>query len=198
MNFRSWSIKHIVCHLKSSSYISIISKLLLVFVLVLAYSCAKKTPTKTTPPSTQKTPAKPKDTTATAPKTKAETKAPKAKVLNVAEQIDYLKTNSPWVDSVFSTLTLDERIAQLIMFDAYAFKNKAHLDTLIKLVKEQKIGGLIFLKGSPVKQVKMINSLQAVSKVPLLIAMDAEYGIGMRLDSANKYPFQMTLGAIQK
>ena len=105
--------------------------------------------------------------------------------------------SSPWVDSVMSTLSPDERIAQLFMARAHSNKDEAHIQALEKMVREQKIGGLVFFQGGPVRQVRMINRLQNVAEVPLLVAMDAEWGVGMRLDSAISYPYQMTLGAIQ-
>ncbi|WP_277485213.1 glycoside hydrolase family 3 N-terminal domain-containing protein [Catalinimonas alkaloidigena] len=106
-------------------------------------------------------------------------------------------THSPWVDSVFNSLSQEERIAQLIVAAAYSNRDAAHMQELQTLVREQKIGGFIFFQGGPGRQARMINNLQAASDVPLLIAMDAEWGIGMRLDSTINYPFQMTLGAIQ-
>lgn len=105
--------------------------------------------------------------------------------------------NSVWVDSVFHTLSPDERIAQLIMVAAYSNRGPEHKQELMKLINEQKIGGLIFFQGGPGRQAKLINEYQEASEVPLIIAMDAEWGLGMRLDSTISYPFQMTLGAIQ-
>ena len=106
-------------------------------------------------------------------------------------------THSAWVDSVFSTLTPEERIAQLIMVAAYSNRDAAHLQDLLNMVREQKVGGFVFFQGGPGRQAHMVNRLQQASDVPLLIAMDAEWGIGMRLDSTISFPFQMTLGAIQ-
>lgn len=102
-----------------------------------------------------------------------------------------------WVDSVFNTLTPDERIAQLIMVAAWSNRGDQHRQDVLKMIREQKIGGLVFFQGGPARQVRLINQYQAASKVPLLIAMDAEWGVGMRLDSTIRYPYQMTLGAIQ-
>lgn len=104
---------------------------------------------------------------------------------------------SKWVDSVIKTLTPDERIAQLIMVAAYSNRGEEHRQELLKLIKEQKIGGLIFFQGDPESQVRLMNDFQQSSKVPLLGAIDAEWGLGMRLDSTISYPFQMALGAIQ-
>ena len=102
-----------------------------------------------------------------------------------------------WVDSVFNTLEPDERIAQLFMVAAYSNRDDSHRRDLLQMVRDQKIGGLVFFQGGPARQAGMINDLQAETDVPLLIAMDAEWGLGMRLDSTISYPFQMTLGAIQ-
>ena len=111
---------------------------------------------------------------------------------------EFLKyTHSVWVDSVMTTLSQEERIAQLIMVAAYSNRGEAHKQDILKLINEQKIGGLIFFQGGPVRQVNLMNEYQAASKVPLLGAIDAEWGIGMRLDSTLSYPFQMSLGAIQ-
>lgn len=101
-----------------------------------------------------------------------------------------------WVDSIFNSMTPDQRLAQLFMVAAYSNRDSAHIKQLQKLVEDQKIGGLIFFQGGPVRQASMCNYLQARSDVPMLIAMDAEWGLGMRLDSTISYPRQMTLGAI--
>jgi beta-glucosidase-like glycosyl hydrolase/CubicO group peptidase (beta-lactamase class C family) len=101
-----------------------------------------------------------------------------------------------WVDSVFATLSPDEKIAQLIMVAAWSNRGPDHEQELLKIIREHNVGGLIFFQGGPVRQARQINLYQAASKVPLLMAMDAEWGLGMRLDSAISYPYQMTLGAI--
>ena len=106
-------------------------------------------------------------------------------------------TNSTWVDSVMKSLTPNERIAQLIMVAAYSNRGEEHRQEILELIKNQKIGGLIFFQGGPIRQVDQMNEYQAASKVPLLGAIDAEWGLGMRLDSTISYPFQMALGAIQ-
>ena len=105
--------------------------------------------------------------------------------------------NSKWVDSVMKSLTPDERIAQLIMVAAYSNRDEQHKQDLLKLIKEQHIGGLIFFQGDPESQVRLMNDFQQASKVPLLGAIDAEWGLGMRLDNTISYPFQMALGAVQ-
>lgn len=109
----------------------------------------------------------------------------------------YRHDQQAWVDSVFNSLTPDQRLGQLFMVAAYSNRDSAHIQSLEKLIREQHIGGLIFFQGGPVRQARMTNHLQSISKVPLMLAMDAEWGIGMRLDSTIDYPRQMTLGAIQ-
>ncbi len=105
-----------------------------------------------------------------------------------------------WADSVIKTLSPDERIGQLFMVAAYSDSSKKHLDDkekLTTLINEQKIGGIIFFKGSPYRQAEFCNYYQSISTVPLMIGMDAEWGLAMRLDSVPKFPFQMTLGAMK-
>ena len=102
-----------------------------------------------------------------------------------------------WVDSIYNTMTLKERVGQLFMIAAYSNKDQQHTDDLNKIIKEHGIGGLVFFQGGPVRQAKQTNLYQATSKVPLLIAMDAEWGLNMRLDSTARFPYNMTLGAVQ-
>jgi beta-glucosidase-like glycosyl hydrolase/CubicO group peptidase (beta-lactamase class C family) len=109
----------------------------------------------------------------------------------------FLTCDSVWVDSVFSTLSNDEKIAQLLMVQAYSRNSGNNQEYIDNLIEKYKIGGLIFMQGSPHSQVNLINRYQQVSKVPLLIAMDAEWSLSMRLDSTVLYPRQMMLGAIQ-
>lgn len=105
--------------------------------------------------------------------------------------------HSPWVDSVFNTLSPEEKIGQLIVVAAYSNRGDEHRQEILKMIRERKIGGLIFFQGGPGRQASLINQYQNASEVPLLIAMDAEWGLGMRLDSTISYPYQMALGAIQ-
>jgi len=99
-----------------------------------------------------------------------------------------------WVDSVFNSLSVDERIGQLIMVPAYSSKGTSNLQKLTRMVKENKIGGVIAMQGGPIRHANMVNQLQNISKTPLLVAIDAEYGLSMRLDSCIKYPYGFTLG----
>ncbi len=102
-----------------------------------------------------------------------------------------------WVDSVFNSLNFDERLGQLFMVAAYSNKDQRHVDEISNLIKTENLGGLIFFQGGPDRQARLTNYYQAQTKTPLFIAMDAEWGIGMRLDSVANFPKAMTLGAIQ-
>jgi beta-glucosidase-like glycosyl hydrolase/CubicO group peptidase (beta-lactamase class C family) len=114
----------------------------------------------------------------------------------IYNKIDRSKQEA-WVDSIFQALSPEERLGQLFMVAAYSNRNEEHYTEIDQLISEYHIGGLIFFQGGPYRQAKLNNRYQSQSKVPLMIAMDAEWGIGMRLDSVYDFPKQMTLGAIQ-
>ena len=101
-----------------------------------------------------------------------------------------------WVDSIYNNLTLDEKIGQLFFVQATS-KNKNNSEKILNNIKNFKIGGLIFSTGHPSIQANLTNKYQNASKTPLMISMDAEWGVGMRLDSVPKFPWNMSLGAIK-
>jgi len=101
-----------------------------------------------------------------------------------------------WVDSVFNSMSIEEKIGQLIMVPAYSGKGNVQIAQLIRMINENKIGGIISMQGGPMRQVNMVNQLQKAAKTPLLVAIDAEYGLSMRLDSCIRYPYGFTIGAI--
>jgi len=109
--------------------------------------------------------------------------------------------NSPsekkWTDSVYNSFSFDERVGQLFMVAAYSNKDSAHVKGIDRLITDYKIGGLIFFQGGPTRQAKLTNRYQKKSKLPLFIGIDAEWGLSMRLDSTYRYPWNMTLGAVQ-
>ena len=110
---------------------------------------------------------------------------------------DFISVDEYWVDSLMDQLTLEEKIAQMIMIYAYSNLGKTHIEFVEKIVERDRVGGILFFQGGPVVQGRMINRFQEVSNIPLLIAIDGEWGLGMRLDSTISYPRQMILGAIQ-
>ena len=101
-----------------------------------------------------------------------------------------------WVDSIYGNMSLQEKIGQLFMVDVFSRDPKSKIDQIDSLIINQFIGGVIFSKGGPSRQVKINNHFQKLTKTPLLMAMDAEWGLAMRLDSTFAYPWNMTLGAI--
>jgi beta-N-acetylhexosaminidase len=104
--------------------------------------------------------------------------------------------NHPWVDSVYNTLSQEERIAQLIWIDAYSNREIGHEVYLANVIGKFGVGGVIFFEGYTPKQTEMLNYFQKISRVPLIFAEDGEWGLGMRLEGVVKFPYQMTLGAI--
>lgn len=106
-------------------------------------------------------------------------------------------TDSTWADSVFRTLSTEQKIAQLLFIRANSSGDSIYEDSLVILVRTFNIGGVCFFKGSPFRQAALTNRFQNAAQTPLLISIDAECGLGMRLDSAFSFPWPMTLGAIR-
>lgn len=102
-----------------------------------------------------------------------------------------------WVDSIYDAMSLQEKVGQLFMVATYSNRGQAHTDSVQNLITDHNIGGLIFFQGGPVRQANLTNQYQAASKVPLMIGIDGEWGLNMRLDSTSRYPYNMTLGAIK-
>lgn len=122
--------------------------------------------------------------------------------LATAQQINPLETEDvstqrKWVEEKYNAMSLDEKIGQLYMVDVFSANQGAHTERVKKLIEDYHIGGIIFSKGGPMRQAKLTNEYQALSKIPLMISMDAEWGLAMRLDSTFAYPWNMTLGAIE-
>ncbi len=111
--------------------------------------------------------------------------------------IQSLNKQNHWVDSVFKKLNRRQKVAQLFFVRAHTNLGLAYEDSVGNVIKNEQVGGLVFFQGGPVRQAELINRYQKISKVPLIIAQDGEWGLGMRLDSTISYPYQMTLGAIQ-
>ncbi|TAF76446.1 MAG: hypothetical protein EAZ53_04125 [Bacteroidetes bacterium] len=108
------------------------------------------------------------------------------------------KAQNRWVDSVFNTLSATEKLGQLFMVAAYSNKDEAHYKKIDTLVTQFGLGGVIFMQGGPKRQAVLTNRYQSAAKIPLFVAMDAEWGLQMRLvDSTLQFPRQMTLGALR-
>lgn len=103
-----------------------------------------------------------------------------------------------WADSIYNAMSLNERIGQLFMIRAHSDKGSDHEIYVQRLIERYHVGGLCFFQGTPEAQVKLINRYQQKSKIPMMIGIDGEWGLGMRMkNSTISFPRQMTLGAIQ-
>lgn len=110
-------------------------------------------------------------------------------------QLYQLPVGNKWVDSVFKSLTKEEKIAQLFMVSAASSGAEKNYKEILQLIKDNKIGGVIFFKGTPEAQASLTNTYQQKSKIPLLVAIDGEWGVAMRLTHVMKFPRQMSLTA---
>lgn len=112
--------------------------------------------------------------------------------------VDFINQEHHWVDSVFRKLNKRQRIAQLFMVRAHTNLGQKYIDSVAKVIKKEKLGGVVLFQGGPIRHAYMINKYQERSKVPLFMALDGEWGLGMRLvDSTISFPYQMALGAVQ-
>jgi len=101
-----------------------------------------------------------------------------------------------WVDSVFNSLSEEEKIAQLMVIRAHSNLGADHIAKVTNDIKQYNVGALCFFQGGPVRQANLTNFYQSIAKTPLMVTIDGEWGLGMRLDSVTKFPFQLTMGAI--
>lgn len=115
---------------------------------------------------------------------------------NLYRSVDKVRMEQ-WVDSVFDALSFDERVGQLFMIVANPKSDSRNMQRLTRYVKEQKIGGILFHKGDPVTQAEVTNRLQREARVPMLISLDGEWGLSMRLSGTTRFPKNMMLGAIE-
>lgn len=101
-----------------------------------------------------------------------------------------------WVDSVYNSLTLEQRVGQLINARAN-YPNKMCPQDLFELVENYNIGGITFFRTDALPLLQQTNALQSLAQTPMMVSIDGEWGLGMRLNDAISYPYQMTLGAVQ-
>jgi beta-glucosidase-like glycosyl hydrolase/CubicO group peptidase (beta-lactamase class C family) len=118
------------------------------------------------------------------------------------DQIDPVLTDDPeaqrkWVDKQMKSMTLEEKLGQLFMVAGFTKNDLDNTKEISNFIDKYHVGGVIFSKGNPYKQAKITNQFQENSNIPLLIGMDAEWGLAMRLDSTYAFPYNLTLGAIQ-
>lgn len=102
----------------------------------------------------------------------------------------------PKPSEMLHSLSLRQRIAQLLHVAAWSDKDEEHYEYIESLVQEFGIGGLIFFQGTPERQVELTNRYQQAAAIPLMISIDAEWGLAMRLENTMAFPYAITLGAI--
>jgi len=109
-------------------------------------------------------------------------------------QLDQAK----WVDSIYQAMTLDEKIGQLFMIRASAKRDEKEAKKVIKSIEKYKVGGICFFQGDPIQLVNLMNRYQGKANLPMLTAIDGEWGLGMRYPKQTiSFPRALTLGAIQ-
>ncbi|WP_223601875.1 glycoside hydrolase family 3 protein [Chryseobacterium sp. GVT01B] len=108
-----------------------------------------------------------------------------------------LKKAQQWVDKTYKNLSQDEKLGQLFIVALYTNKGEDYISQVRNIVANDKIGGLILMQDDAAREINLVNEFQQKSKVPLMIGMDAEWGLYQRIATAHKFPWAMTLGAIQ-
>jgi beta-N-acetylhexosaminidase len=107
-----------------------------------------------------------------------------------------------WVDSVFNSLTDEQRITQLMVVrlsarDPKTMKVSFYDQQVARQVQQYNVGGVCLFQGGPIKQVNIMNYLQSIAQTPIMMCIDGEFGLGMRIDSVRRFPYQLTAGAVQ-
>ena len=108
-----------------------------------------------------------------------------------------LKKANDWVQKTYNSLSQDQKLGQLFIIALYTNKGEDYINNVRNIVVNEQIGGLILMQDDAAKEINLVNEFQTKSKVPLMIGMDAEWGIFQRIATAHKFPWAMTLGAIQ-
>ena len=108
-----------------------------------------------------------------------------------------LKKAEEWVSKTYDNLSQDEKLGQLFIVALYTNKDENHISQIRNIVVNDKIGGLILMQDDAAREISLVNEFQQKSKIPLMIGMDAEWGVYQRIAKAHKFPWAMTLGAIQ-
>ena len=120
--------------------------------------------------------------------------SPKQHLISVKSS-DFKQKQALWADSVLATMTLEQKIGQLFMIAAFSNRNENDYRRVEEQIRKYHIGGVIFFQGNPLKQAELTNRYQSAATVPLLVGIDGEWGLGMRLDDAFSFPKAITLGA---
>ena len=108
-----------------------------------------------------------------------------------------LKKANDWVTKTYNSLSQDEKLGQLFIVALYTNKGEDYINNVRNILVNEKIGGIILMQDDAAREISLVNDFQSKSKVPLMIGMDAEWGLYQRIAAAHKFPWAMTLGAIQ-
>ncbi|WP_332026628.1 glycoside hydrolase family 3 N-terminal domain-containing protein, partial [Kaistella sp.] len=108
-----------------------------------------------------------------------------------------LKKAEEWVNTTYNSLSQDQKLGQLFIVALYTNKGENYISNVRSIVEQEQIGGLILMQDDAAREINLVNEFQSKSKVPLMIGMDAEWGLFQRIAAAHKFPWAMTLGAIQ-
>lgn len=100
-----------------------------------------------------------------------------------------------WVDSTISTMSLKQKLGQFFMVDLWPMQGEASIEKAIQSISKYAIGSIIVFKSHPKQMLDVINRSQEASAIPLLVAIDGEWGVDMRLDSVIEWPYQLALGS---
>lgn len=126
----------------------------------------------------------------------AQTKKEKTPIVQPLVSMDSI-AQKKWVDELYEKMSLEEKIGQLFMIDLFPEESSKNIDRVKKLIENHHVGGVIFFKGEPIQQARLTNEFQTLSKYPLMMGIDGEWGLAMRLSETYAFPWNMTLGAIE-
>lgn len=118
-----------------------------------------------------------------------------ARLPNLFNKVDQVAMNQ-WVDSVFNSLSADARIGQLIVAAVTPGSNDATREIVKRLVTQNLVGGLIYERSTIAEQAEVTNLAQSLAAVPLMITIDGEWGLGMRLKDVPNFQRNLILGAL--
>ena len=103
-----------------------------------------------------------------------------------------------WTEETLAKMTLEEKVGQIFMIRAFSKDDPEHIQYVKSQIEKYHVGGICFFQGDPLRQTHLVNEYQGLSKYPLMIGIDGEWGLGMRFpDHALSFPRQITIGAIR-
>ncbi|MCC6818302.1 MAG: serine hydrolase, partial [Bacteroidia bacterium] len=102
-----------------------------------------------------------------------------------------------WYEDQLKKMSLDQKIGQLFMVAAYSNKDDKHVSEIERLIQDYHLGGLIFMQNDPIRQAWLSNYYQSISNTPLMMSIDGEWGLAMRLKNTCHFPYALTMGALK-